>query len=56
MTPAWTRRFSADEDTADKLAIHELAVAAWTPIMDRYRMIVGASSGTRSGAGGKRPG
>ena len=41
MTPAWTMRFSADEDTADKLAIHDLAVAAWTPIMERYRMIVG---------------
>ena len=41
MTPALNIRFSGAEDTADKPVLHEIAVAAWTPIMERYRMIVG---------------
>ncbi len=41
MTPPWTIRYSGDDDTADKAAVHAIAVAAWEPIMRRYRLIVG---------------
>ncbi|MBT3270751.1 GNAT family N-acetyltransferase [Candidatus Poribacteria bacterium] len=41
MTSGLKIRYSGAKDSADKPIVHDIAVAAWTPIMERYRLIVG---------------